>query len=430
MQLTPVSIRLILRWTEYAYAATLLFFLTQGPVLSMWFASEQQNARPALAPQIATYFLVQIPALVLVSRQKFTLRDVWGPLGLLAILCMWLTATTLWATNGQHSAVESVSLMMTFVCGVYFAKRFTLNEKLTIIVVAMQPGLLLSRYAIAHDWDFSTSIEGFWVGIYFNRNSLAPVAMVSVVSALALLYVVYLNKADRFRIYKLCILADITIFGFVIVLRTHSNTPFGGLIAFVAVFAFWEVLRKSPLRKQLNNVKQIRKVHSGFIALVVMCSWFAIQFQSKVLRAFGETVDFNGRSEIWKYSWNGFLDRPLLGWGWMSAWRSWAFMRMDFWWTVEGVMWSHNAYLDVLLGGGLFAVAVLASAVVWGTYRLIPTQIENPINSWPIAFVFFYLAMCTQESFIIGNHFLWMLFVAVITSGMATETQPNQSLAA
>jgi O-antigen ligase len=161
-----------------------------------------------------------------------------------------------------------------------------------------------------------------------------------------------------------------------------------------------------------------------------MCSWFAIQFQSKVLRAFGETVDFNGRSEIWKYSWNGFLDRPLLGWGWMSAWRSWAFMRMDFWWTVEGVMWSHNAYLDVLLGGGLFAVAVLAAAVVWGTYRLIPTQIENPINSWPIAFVFFYLAMCTQESFIIGNHFLWMLFVAVITSGMATETQPNQSLAA
>ena len=430
MQLTPVSIRLILRWTEFAYAATLLFFLTQGPVLSMWFASEQQNARPALAPQIATYFLVQIPALVLVSRQKFTLRDVWGPLGLLAILCMWLTATTLWATNGQHSAVESVSLMMTFVCGVYFAKRFTLNEKLTIIVVAMQPGLLLSRYAIAHDWDFSTSIEGFWVGIYFNRNSLAPVAMVSVISALALLYVVYLNKADRFRIYKLCILADIMIFGFVIVLRTRSNTPFGGLIAFAAVFAFWEVLRKSPLRKQLNNVKQIRKVFSGFIALATVCSLLAIQFQSKVLQVFGETVSFNGRSEIWKYSWNGFLDRPLLGWGWMSAWRSWAFMRMDFWWTVEGVMWSHNAYLDVLLGGGLFAVAVLAAAVVWGTYRLIPTQIENPINSWPIAFVFFYLAMCTQESFIIGNHFLWMLFVAVITSGMATETQPNQSLAA
>jgi O-antigen ligase len=428
MQLTPVSIRLILRWTEYAYAATLLFFLTQGPVLSMWSASEQQNARSALAPQIATYFVVQIPALVLVSRQKFTLRDVRGPLGLLAVLCIWLTATTLWATNGQHSAVESVSLMTTFVCGVYFAKRFTLIEKLTVVVVAMQLGLILSRYAIAHNWNYSRSTEGFWTGIYFNRNSLAPVAMVSVISALALLYVVYLRKIDKFRIYKLCLLADVVVFGLVVAIRTRSNTPFGGLIAFAAVFAFWEVLRKSPLRNQLNSVKQIRKVYSGFIALVVICSVLAIQFQSKVLQAFGETVSFNGRSEIWKYSWNGFLDRPLLGWGWMSAWRSWAFMKMDLWWTVEGVTWSHNAYLDVLLGGGVLAVFLLVAVVIWGVYRLVPTDIENPLGSWSIAFVFFYLAMCTQESFIIGNHFLWMLFVAVLTSTTTTATQPDQSL--
>ena len=428
MQLTPVSIRSILRWTEYAYAATLLFFLTQGPVLSMWFASEQQNVRPALAPQIATYFVVQIPALVLVSRQKFTLRDVRGPLGLLAVLCIWLTATTLWATNGQHSAVESVSLMTTFVCGVYFAKRFTLIEKLTVVVVAMQPGLILSRYAIAHNWNYSRSTEGFWTGIYFNRNSLAPVAMVSVISALALLYVVYLRKIDKFRIYKLCLLADVVVFGLVVAIRTRSNTPFGGLIAFAAVFAFWEVLRKSPLRNQLNSVKQIRKVYSGFTALVAICSLLAIQFQSKVLQAFGETVDFNGRSEIWKYSWNGFLDRPLLGWGWMSAWRSWAFMKMDLWWTVEGVTWSHNAYLDVLLGGGVLAVGLLVAAVIWGLYRLVPTDTGNPIDSWSIAFVFFYLAMCTQESFIIGNHFLWMLFVAVLTSTTTIVTEPDQSL--
>jgi O-antigen ligase len=318
--------------------------------------------------------------------------------------------------------------MTTFVCGVYFAKRFTLIEKLTVIVVAMQPGLLLSRYAIANDWNMSQSSEGFWVGIYFNRNSLAPVAMVSVISALALLYVVYLTKTDGFRIFNLCILADIMIFGFVVVLRTHSNTPIGGLIAFGAVILFWEALRHSSLKSYLGNTKQTRSVYAVFIALVTIGSWFAIQFQSKVLQAFGETVTFNGRSEIWKYSWNGFLEKPLLGWGWLSAWRSWAFMKMDLWWTVEGVMWSHNAYLDVLLGGGVLAVGIFAAAVIWGVYRLVPTDIENPIGSWSIAFVFFYLAMCTQESFIIGNHFLWMLFVAVLTSTATTATQPDQSL--
>ena len=430
MQFAPVNFRTILRWTEYAYAAALIFVLTQGPVLSMWFASEQENARQALAPQLATYFVFQIPALVLVSRQKFTMRDARGPLGLLAIFCVWLVATTLWATNGQHSAVESVSLLTTFICGVYFAKRFTLTEKLAVIVVAMQPGLLLSRYAIANDWNMSQSGEGFWVGIYFNRNSLAPVAMVSVVSALALLYVVFINRDDKLRIYKLCVLANVVLFGLVVAVRTQSNTPFGGLVTFVAVLSFWEVARRSPLRKHLGDTRQTNKVYAGFIALAALCSWFAIQFQSKVLQAFGETVTFNGRSEIWKYSWNGFLERPLLGWGWLSAWRSWAFMRMDLWWTVEGVSWSHNAYLDLLLGGGVLAVLLFAAAVLWGIYRLIPSNRGNATQSWPIAFIFFYLAMCTQESFIIGNHFLWMLFVAVLTSGTTIAKQPNQSLTA
>ena len=430
MQSAPVNFRTILRWTEYAYAALLIFVLTQGPVLSMWFASEQENARQALAPQLATYFVFQIPALVLVSRQKFTMRDARGPLGLLAIFCVWLVATTLWATNGQHSAVESVSLLTTFICGVYFAKRFTLTEKLAVIVVAMQPGLLLSRYAIANDWNMSQSGEGFWVGIYFNRNSLAPVAMVSVVSALALLYVVFINRDDKLRIYKLCVLANVVLFGLVVAVRTQSNTPFGGLVTFVAVLSFWEVARRSPLRKYLSDTRQTNKVYAGFIALAALCSWFAIQFQSKVLQAFGETVTFNGRSEIWKYSWNGFLERPLLGWGWLSAWRSWAFMRMDLWWTVEGVSWSHNAYLDLLLGGGVLAVLLFAAAVLWGIYRLIPSNRGDATQSWPIAFIFFYLAMCTQESFIIGNHFLWMLFVAVLTSGTTIAKQPNQSLTA
>ena len=430
MQITPVNSRKILRWTEYAYAATLLFFLTQGPVLSMWFASEQQNATPALAPHMATYFLVQIPALVFVSRQKFSMRDARGPLGLLAIFCIWLTATTLWATNGQHSAVESVSLLTTFICGVYFAKRFTLIEKLTIIVAAMQPGLLLSRYAIANNWENAKSIEGFWVGIYFNRNSLAPVAMVSILSASALLYLVYIKKNDALRIYKICLLADIVVFSFVMVIRTHSNTPFGGLVAFITVFLFWEILRKSPLRKFLRDVRHIRKIHAVFIALVIICSSIAIQLQSKVLQVFGETVDFNGRSEIWKYSWNGFREKPFFGWGWLSAWRSWAFMKMDLWWTVEGVIWSHNAYLDLFLGGGVIAVGFFVVAVVWGVYQLIPTEEGNAIESWSIAFIFFYLAMCTQESFITGNHFLWLLFVAILTSGKTTVKQSNQSLTA
>ena len=428
MQLRPERFGLILKWAEYGYAGLLIFTLTQGPVLSLWYASEQQGLSPAIGPHLATYFLIQIPALLAVSRKRFTNRDLKGPMGVLAIFCLWLIASTVWATNGQHSIVESVSLFTTFICGIYFSKSFNLLEKLTVIVVAMQPGLLISRFAISRNWSLSTSIEKYWVGIYFNRNSLAPVAMVSVISASALFYLIYKHKANRFRTYKLFLLADAILFGFVVVIRTGSNNPFGGLLAFVSVFMFWETIRRSPLKKFLKVDKSKNNLFVFFTALVTAGSWIAVQFQAKILGLFGETVDFNGRSEIWKYSWNGFLERPFLGWGWLSAWRSWAFMRMNFWWTVEGVVWSHNAYLDLLLGGGVLAVVLFGIAVVWGSYRLIPTHPDNPIESWPIAFLFFYLAMCTQESFIIGNHFLWMLFVAILTSTTTISTQQDQSL--
>ncbi len=430
MHLAPVNTQTILRWAEYAYAATLIFFLTQGPVLSVWFASEKANLQSADAPHLATYLMLQLPALVLVSRQKFGRSDLVGPVGLIGLFCVWMATTTLWATNSQHTVIESVSLISTFICGVYFAKRFSLIEKLAVIMVAMQPGLLLSRYAIAHNWNMSRSIEGYWVGIYFNRNSLAPVAMVSFVSAITLMYVVYLKKLDKLRIFKICLLADIAIFALVIAIRTRSNTPFGGLFAGSAVFIFWEVKRRTRLATLLQDSRSRIRIYSAFIALVGLVSWFAMQFQSQVLRLFGETVDFNGRSAIWKYSWNGFLDRPLLGWGWLSAWRSWAFMKMDLWWTVEGVSWSHNAYLDVLLGGGVLAVVIFVCAVVWGIYRIIPINLNNPIDAWPVAFAFFFLAMATQESFIIGNHFLWMIFVAMLSSGVTTAKQPDQSSAA
>ena len=416
MQIQQGGQQTVFRWVEYGYVSCLLFVLTQGPVLSMWFESEKQTSKVALAPQLATYIAFQIPAMMLAARQKYSRADVQGPLGLFVALCLWFLASSIWATNGQHTAVEAVSLTATFIGGVYVAKRFSLREKLVLIVVAMQPGLILSRFAIAQDWDNARSIEGFWVGIYFNRNSLAPVAMVSVIAAATLFVMMLRRKDEPLRIIKLFVLVDVVIFGLVMAVRTESNTPFGGLIAFSAVVGFWQLFRLQILQ---------RYAVAAFVAAVVVISWLSIAFQSKILSLFGETVSFNGRSEIWKYSWNGFLERPFAGWGWLSAWRSDAFMWMDLWWTVQGVKWSHNAFLDLLLGGGVVALVLFVVAVVWATYRVAPIGSRSIFDAWPIAYMYFFLAMATQESFIIGNHFLWLIFISV---SVASTKKQDQSL--
>ena len=404
----------LLRWCEYGYVVVLLFALTQGPVLSMWFASSLVTPEGTASPQMLTFIAVQIPALILLGYRRILRSALFGPVGLLGLFCGWMWLSTLWATFGQHTIVEATTLCVTFLTGVYLARSFSLLEQLILVVVAMQPGLVWSRYAIANGWSNSIDQNGNWVGIYFNRNSLAPVAMVSCLAASALLWIVVLRRGKNWPIPLIAILVDVVLFGAVMLFHSRSNTSVGGAVVFAAVWAFWTVVRSLVRRKRLTSQSLQRFVYPLFIVSATALAWATVKLQSVLLGVFGETVNFNGRSAIWQYSWTGFLDRPLIGWGWMSAWRTPPFLRRDLWWSFVNTGWSHSGYMDILLGGGIVAAIIFIIAMLWGVYRhLVQTETEIA-SQWTPAIMFFVLATATQESFFIGNHFLWLLFVAAV----------------
>ena len=404
----------LLRWCEYGYVVVLLFALTQGPVLSMWFASSLVTPEGTASPQMLTFIAVQIPALILLGYRRILRSALFGPVGLLGLFCGWMWLSTLWATFGQHTIVEATTLCVTFLTGVYLARSFSLLEQLILVVVAMQPGLVWSRYAIANGWSNSIDQNGNWVGIYFNRNSLAPVAMVSCLAASALLWIVVLRRGKNWPILLIAVLVDVVLFGAVMLFHSRSNTSVGGAVVFAAVWAFWTVVRSLVRRKRLTSQSLQRFVYPIFIVSATALAWATVKLQSVLLGVFGETANFNGRSAIWQYSWTGFLDRPLIGWGWMSAWRTPPFLRRDLWWSFINTGWSHSGYMDILLGGGIVAAIIFVVAVLWGVYRhLVQTETEIA-SQWTPAIMFFVLATATQESFFIGNHFLWLLFVAAV----------------
>ena len=414
MQMESSRISTLLRWCEYGYVVVLLFALTQGPVLSMWFASSLVTPEGTASPQMLTFIAVQIPALILLGYRRILRSALFGPVGLLGLFCGWMWLSTLWATFGQHTIVEATTLCVTFLTGVYLARSFSLLEQLILVVVAMQPGLVWSRYAIANGWSNSIDQNGNWVGIYFNRNSLAPVAMVSCLAASALLWIVVLRRGKNWPIPLIAVLVDVVLFGAVMLFHSRSNTSVGGAVVFAAVWAFWTVVRSLVRRKRLTSQSLQRFVYPLFIVSATALAWATVKLQSVLLGVFGETVNFNGRSAIWQYSWTGFLDRPLIGWGWMSAWRTPPFLRRDLWWSFVNTGWSHSGYMDILLGGGIVAAIVFVVAVLWGVYRhLVQTETEIA-SQWTPAIMFFVLATATQESFFIGNHFLWLLFVAAV----------------
>jgi O-antigen ligase len=425
MQIATDRINTLLRWCEYVYIVVLLFALTQGPVLSMWFASSMEAPSGVLSAQTLTFIAVQIPALLLLGYQRIPRSSIIGPVGLLGVFCGWMWLSTLWATFGQHTIVEATTLCVTFLTGVYLARRFSLLEQLILVVVAMQPGLLWSRYAIANGWSNAVDQNGNWVGIYFNRNSLAPVAMVSCLAASALLWIVVMRRGKKWPVALIVILVDVILFGGVILFHSRSNTSVGGAVVFGAVWAFWTVVRSLLRRKRITHEALRRFVYPMFIAGIAVLTWATVRLQSVVLSLFGETIDFNGRSEIWHYSWTGFLERPLVGWGWMSAWRTPLFMHRDLWWSFVNTGWSHSGYMDVLLGGGIIAAILLVGVVVWSGYRYLSSADKETAAQWTPAVMFFVLATTTQESFIIGNHFLWLLLVAAVAGDLKRVSSPQ-----
>ena len=425
MQITTDRINTLLRWCEYTYVVVLLFALTQGPVYSMWRASSLAVPTEAPSAQLLTFVAVQIPALLLLGYRRLPRSSIFGPVGLLGLFCGWMLISTLWATLGQHTIAESTTLCITFLTGVYLARSFSLLEQLTLVVVAMQPGLLLSRYAIANNWSNSVDQNGNWVGIYFNRNSLAPVAVVSCLAASALLWIVVMRRGKKLPITLLVILIDVVLFGAVMLFHSRSNTSIGGAVVFAAVWAFWTVVRSLIRRNRIDENALSRFVFPSFVLGAGLLTWATVRLQSVVLSFFGETIDFNGRSAIWHYSWTGFLERPLIGWGWMSAWRTPPFMHRDLWWSFVNTGWSHSGYMDLLLGGGIFASMLFIGAVVWGGFRQLSFTTKATASQWTPAIMFFVLATATQESFFVGNHFLWLLFAAAVAGDLQRVNSPQ-----
>ncbi|NBS00003.1 MAG: hypothetical protein EBT42_06495, partial [Actinobacteria bacterium] len=182
-------------WLEYAYAVTLLGTLTQGPVNKIWEGSSQVDPRAIEITKFATYILVQAPAIFLLVRRGISKNLFKGPIGLLLLFVSWMLLSTIWATSSSNTVFESVTLVLTCAVGLYVARSFRLIEQLTLFCIAMQPGLIFSWIAVRQNWSGSVQPEdGNWVGIYFNRNSLAPPAALGLLAASALLWIVLVRR--------------------------------------------------------------------------------------------------------------------------------------------------------------------------------------------------------------------------------------------
>lgn len=414
------------RFVEHAYAVALIFTLTQGPVYKIWRTAEFYTPVPITPTWQATFLAVQIPALMLLSRRGLRRDFVTGPFLVLVGLLVWMMASTTWTNLSRYTSVDSVALAVTAAAGLYIGSRFSSRELVLIVWLAMQVGVIVSYLAVKQAWSESIDAEGNWTGIYFNRNSLGPVAMLGIITGCAVVVALVRFGTLRYRIQLALLAATLVILDVVVYVRSGSSTSIAAALVAVLACAVWVIIGRWHQVTGAPLIAIQRVVYPSFVGLTLLIAWVGFRYQTTIVGWFGKADFFNGRSALWHFSWTGFLERPIIGWGWRAAWSTPEFLKRDLWWTTAGASWSHNGFLEVLLGGGIVGGLLFAGYVLWAGQRSIETIVSIPSESWRVAMAMFVLVACTQEVFIIGNHFLWLLLVAVLTPPSIDQRDTNK----
>ena len=419
---------------EFMYATTALFLLTQGPVYTLWKPSAQEayyapQATVSLA-YFATFALVQMPGVVMAIRRFPTALLSRASFRALLLLLAWLTATSLVSTLARKSVPEILALLLTTGFGVYLAVSFRMRTLLWQLVVAMTVGCLWSYVAVVRLWDGSRNIiDDYWIGIYFNRNSLAPVAAVGALSALLLIEPRRLRS--RRGITRTAGLHVIAVGCGLVFFQSESSTALFALLIACGTASVWRLLQRTPGQWQ-SILTSSRTLVATFLIIAVTV---AVMLRTIVISGsfFGRVETFSERSTIWSLNWSGFLQRPILGWGWMAAWDVPHFRGQGVWWAVSpDNSWAHSGYFDLLLGGGVVALALFAFWVVASYFSVDDRpQASSQEKSEVVAAVtlsLFVLAMATQESFFVGSHFLWATLVASLVLCQRSIPEMHQPL--
>jgi hypothetical protein len=362
-----------------------------------------------------------MPALAILARRGLPGRGRSVVVAGIAVLTAWLALSTLWSTVHTDTATAAVALLVTTCVGFYLSVSFSVLELVTLMVIGMQPGLLLSGWSIARHWAGSSDPSGNWVGIFFNRNSLGPPAVVAAAGVLVLVAVLVRRRPFLWWGGVVLLLA-VCVFDLRLERHGDSATSWMVLAVFAGSWTLWQIAGLVVRRRdERRPIRSTWKLGVGYLCCVAVITVTALVERNRVSAWFGRPPGFDGRGLHWSANWLGIKDRPVFGWGWLAAWHTPQFrVRLNS--EIANDIWSHSAYFDLVLGGGVIAGVIFAAIVIAAFTGLADMAVRVPVlGAFPIAMATAILVADTQESFVIGNHFLWALLVASLCAPYASQ---------
>lgn len=254
-----------------------------------------------------------------------------------------------------------------------------------------------SVWAHVRDWHYTIDPKGNFVGWYFNRNALGPVAALAVLSSIMLLW----RGVRGWTAMGVGVAAAVAA---AVWWRTGSLTPLVALLGALSAAVFTWAWSRGVAEEH----KRLRKV--GIAAPVVIC--VLLLLRGPITSWFGRSATFSGRTDLWAEVLESWTQRPWGGFGFMSVWFD-DDLRMRLLERGRDLYEAHSGFLEVLIGAGLVGAAALGY-LLWGLMRPVVKAVPSGTwaSQWWVAMVAFTLLMNAGETFIGANVAAWLVMVA------------------
>ncbi len=288
--------------------------------------------------------------LLLVSAARWrsmlrALSKIW-PIALLFLLAVVSIKTSIDSALTQRRVI---ALFFTILFGVYLAARAPIKDTLQLIGIAwlgMSLINLFTVFALPQIGVHSELHVGAWRGVLGEKNLMGGDSARANLIFLALLF--YDKTHWRTWLFGLIIT-------FLLVIGSTSKTSLIALLAPYAIYAFYEIGRRSKIMGLLAIWGGASC--AGLVLFVVAA------FPEQLVALIGKDLTFTGRTEIWALVLNLMQKVPWTGYGYAAFWIDplgpSVFIRDVLDWEVPT---AHNGWLEVGLSlgyPGLYTLALM-----------------------------------------------------------------------
>ena len=379
-----------------------LLVCTNGPVMYLaWHVlhGAPQGEDPVVRGIFAATAAASVLAVLLdsqrVSGRRLGVPSFGGGVSVVTFTVV-IAASSLWSVDPSVTRARSViyiglAALAWVIADLDFA-RF--RRALAVTIALVLGGSLL---VVVLSESIGRDHNGDWRGLFLNPNELASLAALGLIVGVPAL----LGVRGRGRVLP----ASLGVMGLVLLVGSRSLTASVSLIGAVVCASLVWFASVGRVRFDPRAVHFASAVAAlGAVATVVVA---AAVWNSSTLAL---------RRAIWESGWDGIVERPIMGYGWFTAWDVGDFVGAGELWATGS---AHNSILGVWLGAGLLAlvpfVAISATAL-WGSGR--DLWRDPSADSWTFfAVVVFLVTVNLTLSYVLLFSYNWVLLMSAALRG-------------